>query len=575
MRNRHLHFLTIGIVLLYSITLAFTNQCYGNIDESNTISPAQESHLNSLQSNPFDKEALSYLYALFISSGEFQAAIDFGQEWLKKWESKADDITLLINYANMAQCFVAIDNIDMALHYLNLSSELLNRAAKEDTEFYYRESFYKIYNSYGVYYVNVEMNYHKAIDYFFKGFEKAEKYNDIRQYTTFGCNLVMTYFLRNDPAGLSYALQLYQYGKSNNNAHITFCGSHISATMYYLMGEYKTALDYIDQARLLNDESYDPVGFYTMYANILMANGYNKMAEPYYLQSIKIGNSAPSTSTTYAYLSYGEYLLKNNDIPNAIDVLTKGLQIAWQKQNTVFRYRFFQNLSLAYQKTGYPEKALEYYIRFHEESDSIFSLERERSINELRIQYEAAKKEKEIEQGQRIVAQQTRKLQTVVFILIIITVITATIFILYQHKNKLYIQLLRQHKKSLADSNSSPENRKLEQKLEEIYGQLEQIMKQEQIYREKDLTVERVAKMLDTNRTYLSKAINEKTGLSFNYYVNSYRIDEAVKVLSDPNNDIAIKTLSYDLGFNSISTFYKLFTDVLGVTPSQFRKHSE
>lgn len=575
MRNGRLHFLIIGIVLCHNITLASSNQYYTNLVENNTTTSAQEFYINSLQSDPFNREVLSSIYDHFVSAGDFQSAIDFGKEWLKKWKVDADDITLLINYSNIGQSLVAIDNIESALYYLKLSTDLLNKATEEEENIYYRQSFYTTYNSYGVYYVNVEMNYHKAIDYFFKGFEKAEKHEDIRQYTTFGCNLVMTYFLRNDPAGLVYALQLYQYGKSINDDHVTFCGSHISATMYYLMGEYKTALDYIDQARLLNDESYDPVGFYTMYANILIANGYNKMAEPYYLQSIKIGNSAPSTSTTYAYLSYGEYLLKNNDIPNAIDVLTKGLQIAWQKQNTVFRYRFFQNLSLAYQKTGYPEKALEYYIRFHDESDSIFSLERERSINELRIQYEAAKKEKEIEQGQRIVAQQTRKLQTVVFILIIITVITATIFILYQHKNKLYIQLLRQYKKSLADSNSSPENRKFEQKLEEIYGQLEQIMKQDKIYREKNLTVEKVAKMLDTNRTYLSKAINEKTGLSFNYYVNSFRIDEAVKVLSDSNNDIAIKTLSYDLGFNSISTFYKLFTDVLGVTPSQFRKHSD
>ena len=97
-------------------------------------------------------------------------------------------------------------------------------------------------------------------------------------------------------------------------------------------------------------------------------------------------------------------------------------------------------------------------------------------------------------------------------------------------------------------------------------------MKTEHSYRQRDLTVEKVAKMIGTNRTYLSKAINEKTALSFNYYINSYRIQEAVWLLSDPGNDIPLKTLSYELGFHSLSTFYKLFNDVVGMPPSKFRE---
>jgi len=77
--------------------------------------------------------------------------------------------------------------------------------------------------------------------------------------------------------------------------------------------------------------------------------------------------------------------------------------------------------------------------------------------------------------------------------------------------------------------------------------------------------------MLGTNRTYLSQIINEKFGSSFTYYINSYRVDEAVHILSDPNNNIPLKALSAQLGFNSISTFYKVFQSSIGMPPSLYR----
>ena len=61
-------------------------------------------------------------------------------------------------------------------------------------------------------------------------------------------------------------------------------------------------------------------------------------------------------------------------------------------------------------------------------------------------------------------------------------------------------------------------------------------------------------------------------GISYNDYINSYRIKEAVKVLSDPKDDIPLKLLSDNLGYCSISSFYRLFQKETGVPPSHFRK---
>ena len=64
---------------------------------------------------------------------------------------------------------------------------------------------------------------------------------------------------------------------------------------------------------------------------------------------------------------------------------------------------------------------------------------------------------------------------------------------------------------------------------------------------------------------------NEQSKLSFTHYVNRFRIEEAIRLLSDPNNETPLKAISTELGFNSISTFYNLFQSSVGMTPSQYR----
>ena len=579
-------------VLLLNILFPFRSAGHTVSDSISEM----DGYIKALERDPYDIEVLSTVYRRLTASGDFSSAAEYAYRWLDKWSEDAGKEILLLTYANLGQWNMASDNVEEAKYYLAESMHLLDELSENRDDPYYRVAFYIVYNCYGVYYVNVEMDYHKAITYFLRGFEVAEKHGDREQYTTLGCNLVVAYYLRNDPAGLPYALRIYEYGDVVGDKYIKFCGSHVTATMYYVVGDYVTALRYMEEALELMDKFYDEAGLYTMYADILLRNGMPDKAETYYLKAVDLADRgvASSTSGTSSYLSYGEYLLGKNQYSQAIAVLRKGVEMSKDKKNTVFRYKLYQNLSSADRSIGEMDKAMDYYIMFHEESDSIFNVERERSINELRVKYEAEKKEKEVEQGKLELMQQDRNLQAIAFVLIIIVILAGAIFILYRHKNRLYIQLLKQHQETLANE------RKLERKIEEmesvnvqesrtddispaagaladkkhdeIYARLEELMTESRSYREKDLTVEKVAKMINTNRTYLSRTINEKTGLSFNYYINSYRIEEAVRVLSDPDNDIPLKTLSYELGFHSLSTFYKLFNSVIGMPPSKFRE---
>ena len=95
--------------------------------------------------------------------------------------------------------------------------------------------------------------------------------------------------------------------------------------------------------------------------------------------------------------------------------------------------------------------------------------------------------------------------------------------------------------------------------------------KKENVILKDFITKDKVAEILGTNRTYLSRIINEQSKLSFTHYVNRFRIEEAIRLLSDPTNETPLKAISTELGFNSISTFYNLFQSSVGMTPSQYR----
>lgn len=106
-----------------------------------------------------------------------------------------------------------------------------------------------------------------------------------------------------------------------------------------------------------------------------------------------------------------------------------------------------------------------------------------------------------------------------------------------------------------------------------LYLKMEQLMKAG-LFREKELTLDRMAEALGTNRTYVSNALNKVAGISFYGYIDSCRIKEATRILSDSalSEGISLKQLADDVGYNNIQTFFKAFKRETGVTPGNYKK---
>ncbi|MFK7772494.1 MAG: helix-turn-helix domain-containing protein [Saprospiraceae bacterium] len=106
-----------------------------------------------------------------------------------------------------------------------------------------------------------------------------------------------------------------------------------------------------------------------------------------------------------------------------------------------------------------------------------------------------------------------------------------------------------------------------------IYSNLNELMTQESLFNNNDITLTELAKRLDVHPNHLSQVINEKEEKNFYNYINSLRIKAFIKLASLPESKkYTLLSLAYECGFNSKSTFNKHFKENTGKTPTEYFK---
>lgn len=86
---------------------------------------------------------------------------------------------------------------------------------------------------------------------------------------------------------------------------------------------------------------------------------------------------------------------------------------------------------------------------------------------------------------------------------------------------------------------------------------------------DKSCTLSDAAAFLKYDYTYLSKLFKCKTGMSYNEYVNHFRIGRATYLLFD--KDRSISEVAFEVGYNSIRTFNWEFQKIMHATPVAYR----
>lgn len=108
---------------------------------------------------------------------------------------------------------------------------------------------------------------------------------------------------------------------------------------------------------------------------------------------------------------------------------------------------------------------------------------------------------------------------------------------------------------------------------EEYLTRLLQIMDEEKLFLDGDLTINDLSGKTGIPRHHITEVLNEKHGRNFFSFVNEYRIREVLSRMNDPKyQHYTLLAIAYDAGFNSKSTFNSFFKAYTGKTPSVYRK---
>lgn len=103
-----------------------------------------------------------------------------------------------------------------------------------------------------------------------------------------------------------------------------------------------------------------------------------------------------------------------------------------------------------------------------------------------------------------------------------------------------------------------------------VAERIDRLMDAEELYRDGELTLRKMARKLGITPHQLSEILNTRVGKSFPRFLKEKRVAAAMRALEeDPERKVI--TVAEDCGFNSLSVFNASFKAVSGMTPSQFK----
>lgn len=516
-----------------------------------------------------DREMLSLLTGA-VSEGRYPDVVSLADSLIALPD---DSVSFTVRKAARgckALAYIMSNNLDSAENYILDLEEMI----KADTGAYY--NIYIGNTAVGIYAIKKEMDYAKALSGFYKALEVSVKKNDTVNQAVSLSNISSVYLLRKDTSGLEYAREAYRLSRKTETPYV-IAGSAINlSNMLLLAGKYADALRYADTAKMWVENVSHQCELELVRARALYSMGRTEEAERIYADlGPVVMNTARDMAVRYG-TAYGEFLLSRGDAAEAVDVLESALSgrgLSHEDMSTLYLL-----LSEASAATGNDGQSLKYYKMYHAYCDSLAVYEKELQLNSMMRRYNQVKYEKDIAAKELAVMKANRNTEISVVAALAVGVVALVFGIMYRRTNGLYRKLVEQHQRYiqkeaiLTEQNRSAAGHSPEEaKDRELFDRLEQLMDTEKSYRMKDISLNKLAEMLSSNRAYVSKVINRFADQTFSSYINSKRINEAIAVLSDPENDTPLKMLSDDLGYNTLSTFYRAFAKETGCPPSKYR----
>lgn len=127
---------------------------------------------------------------------------------------------------------------------------------------------------------------------------------------------------------------------------------------------------------------------------------------------------------------------------------------------------------------------------------------------------------------------------------------------------------------AIINKENEPQYLEVAPKFSNMSERFRKLVEEDRIFLDTQLSLMDVAEKLGTNRTYVSKMVNEAFHETFTSYINRHRLEYAKQYMKE-NPNAKIETTALECGFGSTSSFNKFFKSMEGVPPTAWNKKIE
>ena len=474
-----------------------------------------------------------------------------------------------------------------------------------------------VMNIRGVYQAMYLSNSFLAQRYFFESLDLANAAHYEEMKIRIYGNLLILSKSTDDKQMFDYARVIYRYGRRHRDFEQTYMGAYYLALYYKLNQRYREAQRYVDEAlALYRRKPYEDVAsVYVLSSEIMMETGDLSKARLQAAKAIEMaqrwnqGSLVPDAYLQMAYVDNkeGRYEESNQNAMQAAR-LSRVSDLSCRIGDC------YQLIASNYVRMGKKDEAIDYLMKANHRLDTLCSVNMQRLMHERSMLDDIQRKEAQAAAHQQKIDGQRRMLFTLGGVACALAAVLIVIVGVLRSRNRLIKSIVAQNVRAVSEqrflqqqivkledrvATVSMRPREEETKTDplptgdmkemgarvsgtltdddarmtQLYERCCQLMETRKPYHEPHFTRDKLAALLGTNRTYLSTVIMMKGGVNYQQFVNSYRISEAVAILSDRSRlDYPLKQIWSDLGFSSSSTFYKLFQQSVGITPSVYRR---
>lgn len=128
---------------------------------------------------------------------------------------------------------------------------------------------------------------------------------------------------------------------------------------------------------------------------------------------------------------------------------------------------------------------------------------------------------------------------------------------------RIYPQAVKLSTGRSGDDSLSAEEKKLA-------ARVETLLKLDKVYHEATYSRADLARECGASEAVISRIINIHFNKSFPQLINEHRVEDAKQLLRE--TDATVKTVASEVGFNSLPSFNRVFKEMSGHSPSEYRK---